>query len=324
MFSTPILLITFNRPKHTLKTWEAIKKYHPQKVFVFQDGARVDNIDDLDKCKAVRAIFSEKIDWDCELKTFYSDVNLGCGGGPVKAISWFFEHVSDGIIMEDDCLPHDHFFKYCQILLDRYKQINEVMVVGATTYHDNYPCNDSYLFSRYFTGGAWATWQRAWQGFSLNLENVDIKLFQKTIKKQFYSSAEVSWWVAKVKQIKADHSKKHYWDYQMQIHILQNNGLAIRPQKNLISNIGFDMEGTHTHSNDTRGGRPVYPCLPLVHPDEIKVNSRNDYLFMAKKHQQRIDKRLIKWIYNYSNESNGSLNALLKYYKQKKKAWKSK
>jgi len=323
MFNIPILLITFNRPDHTRRVWEEIKKQQPKYLFVFQDGAREGNSVDIDKCAAVRAIFKEPFDWGCEVKTFYSDRNLGCGLGPVTGISWFFEQVEQGIIMEDDCLPHSDFFTFCEEMLTKYQHNNEVMVVGATTYHDNYPCADSYLFSKYFTGGAWATWRRAWKEFSFDLETANEKQFKRIIQKQFYSSAETNWWVRKVREIKNDTSKKSYWDYQMQIHLLLHNGLAIRPQKNMISNIGFDPEGTHTHQNDSRGDREVFSCYPLTHPAQITVNKRNDYLHMAKEHKKRLDKRIISSIYNYMNENEGTLNRILKIYKRKKREWKT-
>jgi len=322
-FQTPILLISFNRPVHTQQVFEEIKKQKPRYLFVFQDGARLNNIDDVEKCANVRSIFSENIDWDCEFKSYYSDSNLGCGNGPVTGINWFFDHVEKGIIMEDDCYPHTDFFSYCEELLTKYQENNEVMVIGATTYYDNYPCQDSYLFTRYFTGGAWATWRRAWNGFSLDLENIETDLLKKIIRNQFYSSAEINWWVKKTKEIKKDTSKKDYWDYQMQINLLYNNGLAVRPKNNLISNIGFDDEGTHTLENDSRGERKIYSCFPLIHPLTIAVNKKNDYLFMAKEHQKRIDKRIIFWMYNLMFNSNGLLNKLLFYYKKRKKAWKN-
>ena len=197
------------------------------------------------------------------------------------------------------------------------------MAIGATTYHDDYPCDDSYLFSKYFTGGAWASWKRVWKGFSFDLAEIDKREFKKTIEKQFYSSSETNWWIHKTEEIKADTSKKDYWDYQMQIHLLKNDGLAIRPQKNMISNIGFDLEGTHTLENDNRGERQVYACFPLSHPKQIMVNKRNDYFYMAKEQKKSVDKRVVSWLYKYMLHSNGFLNRLLFIYKQKKKAWKN-
>jgi hypothetical protein len=318
----PVLLLTFNRPIHTQRVWNEIIKQHPKYVYVFQDGAREFNLNDIQKCKKVREIFEKHLNWECIIKTLYLKENMGCGKGPVTGINWFFDNEEMGIILEDDCLPHSDFFSYCDELLNKYKNHDDVMAIGATTYHDNYPCKDSYLFSKYFTGGAWATWKRAWNEFSIDLEDVDIKLFKNIISKQFYSSAEINWWVARIKEIKADTKKKDYWDFQMQIHLLLNNGLAIRPQKNMISNIGFDQEGTHTIENDNRGGRKVYSCLPLTHPKQISFNKKNDYHFMAKVHQQRIDKMIVSYVYQYMFKNKGIPHKLLCFYKNKKKQWK--
>ncbi|MFQ3244783.1 MAG: hypothetical protein ACI9WC_001627 [Arenicella sp.] len=319
MFSTPVLLITFNRPEHTKRVWAEIKKHHPREIYIFQDGERKGNTDDLIKCAKVRELFSEPLDWECQIKTFISGQNLGCGRGPVEAISWFFKNVDQGIIMEDDCLPHADFFGYCEKLLNKYNKNKQVMVVGATTYHDNYPCEKSYLFSRYFTGGAWASWKSAWLGFSIDLEALDETAFFRKVSGQFYSSAETNWWLRKVKEIKSDNTKKHYWDYQMQIHMLNNNGLAIRPHKNLISNIGFDSEGTHTHVNDNSGERKTERILPLSHPENVNVDKKNDYLHMAKEKPKKIEKRIIDALYRYMSESNGFANKVLLAYQRIKR-----
>jgi hypothetical protein len=111
MFQVPILLITFNRPTHTRKVLEVIRAQQPKQLFVFQDGARNNNEKDTIKCAEVRKVVKELVDWDCELKTYYSEVNLGCGPGPASAITWFFENVEQGIILEDDCIPHTDFFR---------------------------------------------------------------------------------------------------------------------------------------------------------------------------------------------------------------------
>lgn len=322
LLTTPILLITFNRPNHTKQVWEEIKKQKPTQVFVFQDGAR-DNQDN-EKINVVRAIFDEKLEWDCELKTFLSDKNLGCGLGPATGISWFFANVDKGIIMEDDCLPHPDFFKFCADMLEKYKNYSKIMAIGTTTYHDDYPCHNSYCFSKYFTGGAWASWSRSWKGFDFNLNELNIIEFKKKLSNQFFSTTERKWWLNKAIWIKQDKNQKSYWDYQMQIHILNRDGIVIRPQKNMISNIGFDAEGTHTIDNgDNRGYRKVYSCYPLVYPNEIAINTKIDYLYMAKEHKKKIDKRIVSYIYNTMNNNHGFFKTLLNKYKQIKETWKN-
>ena len=131
MFQTPVLLITFNRPEHTKQVFHALKKQKPAELFVFQDGARIKNESDVKNCREVRTIFEETIDWDCELKTFYSEVNLGCGPGPAAGISWFFDQVEAGIIIEDDAIPSDDFFGYAEELLEKYKHNDDIRAIAS-------------------------------------------------------------------------------------------------------------------------------------------------------------------------------------------------
>ena len=126
MHNTPILLITFNRPDHTRRVLERILEAKPQELYVFQDGAREGNANDAAKCAEVRQVIDTF--WDnylsenerCKprLYLYYSDNNLGCGPGPVTAISWFFEHVEMGIVMEDDCLPTSTIFAFYERLFE--------------------------------------------------------------------------------------------------------------------------------------------------------------------------------------------------------------
>lgn len=322
LFEIPILLITFNRPNHTKKVFDEVKMQKPKRLYVFQDGCRDGNISDIEKCLAVKKNFSESINWNCELKTFYSNVNLGCGKGPQTAISWFFENEEYGIILEDDCLPHPDFFSYCKELLIKYKDINKVMFIGATTYHDLYPSVYSYFFTKHPVVGAWASWRRAWNGYDFDLFNLDAEILKDKLKKQLKSKAEIDWWIHRLNEMKNDKSK-HYWDYQFHIHLYLNDGVAIMPRRNMISNIGFDSEGTHTKSNDdNRGYRQTYSCMPLIHPYQINVNKELEYRYLAKDYDLPFFRQIIKTIYEFANNSNGWLKKLLIIYKKEKKVWK--
>ena len=120
-FSTPILLTLWRRPKETYKVIEAIRKVKPKKLFIGCDGPRKGNKKEFDKVQKTIAICKEQINWNCEVKWLISKKNLGCKVGVVKAINWFFKHVDEGIIMEDDNLAHPDFFVFCQELLKKYQ-----------------------------------------------------------------------------------------------------------------------------------------------------------------------------------------------------------
>lgn len=317
--TTPLLLITFNRPDHVRRVLSVIRDKQPREFYVFQDGERENNEADRGKCAQVRSAISELVDWDCNLHTFYADHNYGCGAGPMTGINWFFSQVEEGIVMEDDCLPHPDFFGYCSELLERYRENPKVMYISSTLYNNKWKCQESYGFSHYMITGAWASWSRAWKGFDLDLLGLDAKRFRKHCKRLLYSVVEADWWYFKVLEIQQDKEKKSYWDYQMQIHLFKNSGLTIHPKFNLVSNIGFDGEGTHTLSNNGMGNLPSFDILPLTHPRIVEVDTKRDYISFAKSHSQGRFKDFIGKAYNWMLFDQGVFHWALIAYKRLKK-----
>lgn len=320
MFNIPILLLTFNRSEHTRRVLEAIMAAQPKDLYVFQDGTREGHGEDLEKCAEVRRVVEELTkDKGVVLHTCYLDRNLGCGAGPMTGIDWFFSQVEMGIVMEDDCLPHPDFFGYCEELLMRYQDDDKVRFINATLYDDRWKCEASYDFSRYMVTGAWAGWRRTWHGFDLDLKGLDAKVFRKQVLRLTDNRGEANWWYSIVKEIQQDERKKSYWDFQMQIHLFRNNALTIHPRVNLISNIGFDGEGTHTLDNNGHiGDRPVYPILPLTHPQKQEVDKRRDAYCWAKSQRKGWLKDEISYAYESLLWSEGYGHKLLMRYKKLK------
>lgn len=320
MFDIPILLICFNRPDHVRRVLSEIRKQQPADLYVAQDGAREGNASDAQKVLEVRAVVDELVDWPCHLHTLYQEHNLGCGPGPAAGIDWFFHNVEMGIIMEDDCLPHPDFFGYCKELLLRYKpqpgEAPKVGFISSTLYHNRWRCSASYGFSHYMVTGAWAAWSSTWNGFDLDLDTLKPRSFYRHVKRLTGNRKEAHWWLDAVREIKSDREKKSYWDYQMQIHLFRNSLLTIHPQKNLVSNIGFDAEGTHTKGDDGRGNKAVFPILPLTHPTSMDVNLRMDMCCFAKAWSQGFVKDVMSDIYNDMLRSKGIGHQLLVLYKK--------
>ena len=317
-FRTPILLITFNRPEHTRRVLEAIMAAQPRDLYVFQDGAREGNENDLKKCAEVRQVVEDLTEnTGVHLHTKYSEKNLGCGPVPMTGISWFFDEVEMGIVMEDDCLPHPDYFGYCDELLNRYLDDGKVRFINSTLYNDHWKCDASYDFSHYMVTGAWAGWRRTWQGFDLDLKELDAKAFRKHVFQLTDNRAEANWWYSIVKEIQQDESKKSYWDYQMQIHLFRESALTIHPKVNLVSNIGFDGAGTHTLSNDDNcGEREVFPILPLTHPNNQVVDKKRDACCWAKVQSEGWLKDNMNYLYESILWSNSLGHKLLLVYKR--------
>jgi len=242
---TPILLIVFNRPDATQRVFDAIRLAQPKRLFVAADGPRPDRPGDPEKCVAARDIV-KRVDWDCEVKTLFQDKNLGCGLGPVTAINWFFENVEEGIILEDDCLPHPDFFRFCEELLDYYRENERIMHISGDNFqYGRKRGNASYYFSTYTHNWGWATWRRAWKCYD------------------FYCTSE-------------EH-RKHAWDAQWEISARNRGGLAILPNVNLVSNIGFGPDATHTTALARYANLPTQSLsFPLVHPKRLLPNKAAD------------------------------------------------
>ena len=104
--------LIFNRPDTTQQVFDVSPKGRPTRLYIAADGPRLDRAGEKEKCEAARAIATD-IDWDCRVETLFRDENLGCGTAVSEAITWFFNHEEEGIILEDDCLPEPSFFSIC-------------------------------------------------------------------------------------------------------------------------------------------------------------------------------------------------------------------
>ncbi|MCK5605254.1 FkbM family methyltransferase, partial [Candidatus Pacearchaeota archaeon] len=242
---TPVLFIVFNRPDTTQQVFSAIRKAQPKQLFVACDGPREDRAGEWEKCQQTRDIIKQ-VDWDCEVKTLFQEQNLGCGLGPATAITWFFDNVEEGIILEDDCLPHPDFFPFCQQLLDYYRSNERIMHISGDNFqYGRKRGHASYYFSIYTHTWGWATWRRAWKHYDFYLTSVE--------------------------------HRKHAWDMQWMISVGNNNGLAVLPNVNLVSNIGCGPNATHTKDTARYTNLPTESLVfPLVHPKIISPNKAAD------------------------------------------------
>ena len=262
MFKMPILFLIFNRPNLTEKVFEKISQVKPTKLFIAADGAR--NEEEYELCKKTRQIVLDGINWDCEVKTLFREKNLGCKVAVSSAIDWFFENEEQGIILEDDCLPHQSFFAYCEELLEYYKNDTRIMHISGNNPLIEYGDN-SYFFSKLAHIWGWATWRRAWKYYDVNMNNYGDFLKDHIIKDIWTDENRQTQWLNILQDIY--NGKIDTWDYQWMYVVFCQNGLCINPQKNLISNIGFGENATHTlEKNSPRANRPTFNTEKIIHP----------------------------------------------------------
>lgn len=297
MLNTPILFLVFNRPKETKVVFEAIRKAKPKQLFVSADGARPNREDDIENVNAVREII-DSVDWECEIKTNFREHNLGCRNAVSSGITWFFNNVEEGIILEDDCLPHPTFFSYCETLLEHYRNDNEVMHIGANNFQDGVKRSDgSYYLSKIPHIWGWASWRRAWQKYDVNMQGLGEFIAMDSKQTPFKSNAERIYWLQTFKRVQS--GEIDTWDYQWAYALLKSKGKAITPQTNLVTNIGFGSEATHTgNTDDWLGNLKVEEIENITHPTNTEVNNDADYYWY---------KKVIPWQLKLKNWVNFSL-----------------
>jgi hypothetical protein len=265
---TPVVFIIFKRPHTTEKVFEEIRRAKPTQLLVIADGPRNGHPDEAQKCKATRAII-EQVDWDCEVIKNYSDVNLGCAKRVSSGLDWVFSKFEEAIILEDDCVPHPTFFRFCEELLEKYRHDNRIASIsGQNVQFGNRRTNCSYYYSRYNHCWGWATWRRAWQHYDYQIElwkEIQSNSFLDDI---LIDSQAVEYWKKKLKYV-YENPAINIWDYQWTFACWMQNSLGIISNGNLISNIGFGPDSTNfiNSKNNPFENIPSVPMeFPLKHP----------------------------------------------------------
>jgi hypothetical protein len=248
-FSTPILLILFNRPQFLPKQFNVLSGIKPLDLYISIDGPRQNNIIDIIFCSEVNNKIKELITWDCKCHFQISNSNLGCKNGPISAINWFFNQVEEGIILEDDCLPDISFFHFSAEMLIRYRNNDKITAICGCNY--GFSSNrTSYIYSSFMNPWGWATWRRSVNEVSYNLDNWTYNNHKFLHKKigHGYFDRDKDWfdfWVTIFNSI-YNNDFKTAWDYYWIYHIFSKNKFVIIPSKNLVTNLGFGEYATHT------------------------------------------------------------------------------
>ncbi|AGF78803.1 hypothetical protein UWK_02263 [Desulfocapsa sulfexigens DSM 10523] len=300
--NTAVLFLVFNRPDTTSQVFETIRKAKPPRLYVAADGPRPEYEGEAEKVINVREI-ATAVDWLCEVKTLFRDKNLGCKYAVSSAITWFFENEEQGIILEDDCLPNQSFFWFCEELLKKYKDDERVgQISGFNALGDFSINNKSYHFSNFGSIWGWASWRRAWSFYDVNLG-----LFPEVIRGGLLKGAILNNQEYKTRLSAFENTyagKIDTWDYQWIFTRLVNRFLIVIPHVSLVKNIGFGEEATHTTSPGSNMGSVEKKdiTLPLKHPVVFLPNINFEALVHERKKSAFFPKiihkikRLLRWV----------------------------
>jgi hypothetical protein len=304
----PVAFFVFRRPDTTRRVFEAIAKARPARLLLIADGPRDGRAGEAEACEQVRKIITN-VDWPCEVIANFSDRNLGCGERVISGLDWVFSLVDEAIILEDDCLPDLSFFPFCQELLERYRGDCRIASITGTNLGERHLKTEySYYFSQLGGIWGWATWKSQWLRYDRTLEDWPRLKQDRTLYEIFDDARAVSYWT---RVFDAMHEKRapDTWDYQMFFTRMKHNALSVIPSLNLVTNIGFGGEATHTAAASASLMRPAKTMgFPLKHPSSF-VPLRSVDRRMQNLNSPPMIERLIRKVRYLKQAFNGEIHS---------------
>ena len=283
----PVLLLVCDRPDLTRRVVERIREARPRQLYVGADGPR--GGPGAEQLAEESRAAAQSVDWDCDVRTLLSDRNLGCKRAVGAAVTWFFETVDAGIVLEDDCVPDPAFFRFCGELLDRYSDDERVMGIGGNNFDPaRWTAPESYTFSVYNQTWGWATWRRAWRHY-----DGDLRLWPRLrptdwLERFVGDRATARFWRAVFDR--DARGEIDTWDFAWTFACWTQHGLTVHPAVNLVSNVGFDERAAHTrNAASPLAAVPARAIeFPLVHPYGVRRDYDADTFTAEHVHRVRL------------------------------------
>ena len=298
--TTPVAFIIFNRTDTTERVFAEIAKAKPPKLLVVGDGPRPNCSGEAKKVAATRAII-KRVDWDCEVLTNFSEVNLGCKRRVSSGIDWVFEQVPEAIILEDDCLPDPTFFRFCQEMLERYRHDQRIgMISGDNFQFGRHRNGDSYYFSKYVHIWGWASWRDRWVGsYDVTMARWPRIRDEGGLADMVGDTREAAYWQSIFDRV--HNGEIDTWDYQWVLANWMEARMSIIPAVNMISNVGFDENATHTTGNSDLANLARNQIgFPLAHPPgvfrNIQADQFSDRMYFRIPLTKRVRNKLARWL----------------------------
>uniref|UniRef100_UPI00404796F4 nucleotide-diphospho-sugar transferase n=1 Tax=Algoriphagus sp. TaxID=1872435 RepID=UPI00404796F4 len=316
-FSTPILFMAFNRPEITKISFEVLRKLQPKNLYIAIDGPRLHIDGETEKCDLVKSIV-KNVDWDCYVKFKFNTTNLGCKNSVKTAIDWLFENEEQGIILEDDILPSNDFFYFCECMLERFADdIRIGLISGCNLVSKNEFNVYSYLFSRYPNIWGWATWKRVWKEYDVNM-NGYIEFLNSNALDNILPKFNLfkPYWKNQLDSVY--YNRIDTWDFQFYFMMWKNNYLSIAPTNNQILNLGYNKDATHTNGNVPKfilDLKIIDMVLPLCHNLNVKQNVIFDIIISKIVYQINLF-TVLKWKIRYIPFLGINLSKIRRYVRK--------
>lgn len=242
----PIALFVYNRPQHTERTLKFLQQNDlaaESRLFIFSDGPK--QLTDEEKVQEVRA-FIKKIDGFKSVEIIESKTNMGLANSVIAGVNRLTATYGQAIVFEDDLISSPYTLTYFNEALNRYRNEDKVMHIGAYMYPLKAEHLPESFFYRAATSWGWATWERAWQHFEPNIDTL-IEQFNQQKKTAFAIDNSMNFW-KQMQEFKK--GKNNSWAIRWYASIFLKGGLTLNPSQSLVNNIGHDGTGVHSGMND--------------------------------------------------------------------------
>jgi hypothetical protein len=297
-FETPILVTAFNRPDLLEAMLKRLSAAKATNVYISIDGANWLNHEESYKvldCQKLAMEFNKSV----PNRNQFSDLNLGCGKGMVKAIDWFFRNVREGIILEDDIEFDSSFLNCMQLLLNTYRTNRNIGSVtgfnplGVDEIQRILGTETNYYLHPFFSSWGWATWSDRWENFQYDLTDWR-KIYSPSKLFRFGGVAGIRYWSQRFDSVET--GSRDTWDFQYIFMQFKMSQLCIAASRNLISNAGFRPDATHTKVARIEYSREKWEFSQLVqHIEGIKESRRATHKYLYEHyHLPKYRKRLLQ------------------------------
>jgi hypothetical protein len=250
-FDIPVLIICYNRVQYIEEQMKQIRLVKPVNIFIACDGPK--NSDDAIKVDKVRQQYLKLIDWECDIRTHFQETNRGCFKGVKGALDWFFNLNQEGIVIEDDIIPTTDFFLFMEVMLNAYRDNENIFCISGCNL--GYRTTDSLFVSKIMNMWGWATWSNRYFDVDFKIaswERVSNKrwfLYKKLSSTCFdFDRKWIDYWISIFDEAVGNENYST-WDYQLIYNQIVTDKLTIYPGVNLVRNLGFHDDATHTKDN---------------------------------------------------------------------------
>jgi hypothetical protein len=278
---TPVAVFFYNRPTKLKQLIEVLELIKPTELFCICDGPKdklsIGNTIAINECKELIS----KINWECNIHKNYAKTNLGCKIRVESGLDWIFDNVEYCIILEDDCKPDISFFEYCNFLLIKYKLNKNISMISGDNFNiSSDKLSNEYFYSKYSNIWGWATWSDRWKKYrKYGCSNLLLNPIKKITS--LGTLNEYLFWQKTIRNL--NKGELNTWDYNWTIFNLNSSHLSIVPHVNLVQNIGFDRDSTHTFTDNYGLSIKVGKInLPLECKTTIRPNQEYDSFLSNK------------------------------------------